>query len=1054
MKLRALLLIFFSLSIITSVYSQKRKNKKSTTASLTVTYKDSLYNAMSWRNIGPYRGGRSTTSTGVKGQPFTFYFGGVGGGIWKTEDAGISWKNISDKFFTATSIGAISVSESDPNVIYVGTGEACVRGVMTSHGDGVYKSTDAGKTWKNICLEKTMHISAVRIDPTNPDIVYVAAQGSNYGPTPDRGVYKSINGGETWDKVHFIDNTSSVSDLSMDMNNPRILYAAYWDTQRTPWFIRSGGPGSGIYKTTDAGKTWKKLEKGLPEGVMGKIGVSVSRANSERVYAIIEAEKGGLYRSDDGGDSWKLMNSERIIQTRSWYYMHVFTDTKNEDLVYVLNAPFNKSIDGGKTFTQVQVPHGDNHDLWIDPENPSVMINSNDGGANVSLNGGKSWSSQRNQPTAQFYRVNADNRYPYWLYAGQQDNSTLATPSMANGMGIGWQDWIANVGGGEAAHIAFDPDDPTYIYSTTITGMIDEYNLKTGKQKAVKPYPIWDLGEPSDEMKYRYNWNPPVMVSQHDPKVIYYGSNVLHKSSNRAIKWDDISPDLTKNDTTHLGLMGGPITNEGAGGEIYHTLMTIAESPHDAKVIWTGADDGFVHITTDGGANWQNISPGPEGIINSIEVSPHDKGTIYLTLMRYKFNDFKSYIYKSTNNGQSWTNMSNGIPEGAYARVVREDPNKRGLLYAGTERGVYVSFDAGASWKALKLDLPMVPITDLKVHHNDLLAATHGRGFWILDDLTPLQQLSVQVASSDIYLYQPREVINAQSFSTAKIPGMGTNPNPGAGIKYYLKDVPKKDTLELTIEIKNADGEVLRKYSSSAKKKNHQASKKSGMNVLFWDLAVEPIKVSEGVMPAGPLGEISGYTVGTGTYTVELSYKEAKLSQVFMVQPDPRDNVAAEVMTQKLSMVKTLYNEIESIYRGLDDLQEVREQVERMTKRMPDDVEINEMGDDIMDKINGVENKLISPKQKTFQDIINYRNMLDLQLKNLMQTIDGNIPPITEGEKELMKELLDQWQAVEIELNGVLTEDIGDFNQLLKDKGVQYIAPTETKDKEKEKSSS
>ena len=1053
MRLKLVLISLLSLVISINGYTQ-RKKKKSSPKSATITFPDSLYNAMSWRSIGPYRGGRSTTSTGVKGQPYTYYFGSVGGGVWKTTDAGISWNNISDKFFNATSIGDIAVAESDPNVIYVGTGEACVRGVMTSHGDGVYKSTDAGKTWQHIGLENTMHISSIQIDPHNADIVYVAAQGSPYTPTPDRGVYKSINGGKTWAKVHFVDNNSSVSDLSMDMNNPRILYAAYWDNQRTPWFIRSGGPGSGIYKTTDAGKTWKKLSKGLPETVMGKMGISVSRANSDRVYAIIEAEKGGLYRSDDAGETWKLLNSERIIQTRSWYYMHVFADPKNEDLVYVLNAPFMKSIDGGKTFTRVQVPHGDNHHLWINPDHPEMMINSNDGGANISLNRGKSWSTQQNQPTAQFYRVNADNRYPYWLYAGQQDNTTLAIPSMANGMGIGWQDWIAGIGGNEAAHVAFNPDDPTYIYSSAITGMIDEYNLKTGKQKAIKPYPVFDLGEPSDAMKYRYNWNPPVLVSQHDPHIIYYGSNILHKSSNRGLAWDDISPDLTRNDTTHLGLMGGPITNEAAGGEIYHTLMTIAESPHDAKIIWTGADDGLVHITTDGGEHWQDVSPGAEGIINSIEVSPHTPGTVYITLMRYKFNDFKPYIYKSTNNGQSWTLLTKGIPAGAYARVVREDPDGKGLLYAGTERGVYLSFDAGTSWLKMKLNLPMVPITDLKVHHKDLLAATHGRAFWILDDLTPLHQLSNQIASSKVFLYQPRAVVNAQSYGTAKIPNMGTNPHPGAAINYYLKHIAKDDSLELVISIKDESGNLLRKFSSSAKKKNHQTKKQSGMNVLYWDLTTEPIKASKHVMPAGPLGELPGYTVGPGSYLVELVYGDYTQTQPLVVQSDPRDVVSTNDIQQKITLVKSLYKEVDALYRGLDDLQEVRDQIDQMTDRMPDDREINEMGDNIIDKINNVEDELISPKQKTFQDIINYRNKLDRQMYNLMETIDANTPPLTKGEKELSKTLLDQWQHVSQQLNGIITNDIGNFNQLLKDKDVQYISPTQKSDKEKEKSSS
>jgi len=1039
--------------LIFSFTTEAQRRRKKSDAPQTISYDDSLYNAMSWRNIGPFRGGRSTTSTGVKGDPMTYYFGSVGGGVWKTKDAGISWRNISDKYFNATSIGAIAVAESDPNVIYVGTGEACVRGVMTSHGDGIYKSTDAGKTWTHLGLDKTMHISRIRIHPKNPDIVYVAALGSTYTPTPDRGIYKSEDGGENWQKIHFVDNMSSASDLSMDMNNPRILYAAYWDNQRLPWFIRSGGKGSGIYKSSDAGKSWEKINNGLPE-MMGKIGVSVSMANSDRVYAIVEAEKGGLYRSDDAGDSWQLINGSRIIQTRSWYYMHVFADVANEDLVYVLNAPFMKSVDGGKNFTRVNVPHGDNHDLWINPEYPEIMINSNDGGANVSFNGGKSWSTQQNQPTAQFYRVNADNRYPYWLYAGQQDNSTLAIPSMANGGGIGWQDWHAGIGGGEAAHIAFNPDDPTYVYSSNITGMIDEYNMKSGKQKGIKPYPIWDLGEPSDEMKYRYNWNPPVLVSQHDPKVIYYGSNVLHKSSNRAVQWDDISPDLTKNDTSHLGLMGGPFTNEAAGGEIYHTLMTIAESPHDANVIWTGADDGLVHMTTDGGQQWNNVSPGPEGIINSIEVSPHNGNTVYISLMRYKFNDLNPYLYKTTNGGQTWSNVVNGIPEGAYVRVVRADPDRQGLLYAGTERGVYISFDDGASWKELKLNLPMVPITDLKVHKKDLLAATHGRAFWILDDLTPLHQLGPQVSGSNAYLYAPRNVINAQSFGSSGNPTVGTNPIPGAAIKYYIKDFAKDDTLAMKIEIYDEAKNLLRSYTSDTKDKSSQAPKNKGMNVLYWDLNTEYIKVSEGVMPAGPSKQLQGFNVGPGTYSVVLSYGDLSQEQEFNVLPDPRDGLSADVIRQKMEIVKSLYNEVDELYRGLDDLQEVREQIMNMTDRMPNDDDIIELGNSILDDINDVENELISPKQETFQDIINYRNKLDLQLYNLMQTIDYNIPPVTSGEKQLAKELLEKWAGVEIRLNKVLSEQIGEFNQLLKDKGVEYIAPSEKENPKDEKKSS
>lgn len=1044
MKINHYILFLFALTIATDTLSQRRSRNP---APVIITYDDSLYNAMEWRNIGPFRGGRSTTSSGVVGDPMTYYFGSVGGGVWKTVDAGLSWKNISDKFFEATSIGAIAVAESDPNVIYVGTGEACIRGVMTSHGDGVYKSTDAGQTWKHIGLEKTMQISEIRIHPKNPDMVYVAAQGSPYAPTQDRGIYRSSNGGGSWEKIHFVNNTSGVNNLSMDMNNPRILYASYWDHQRKPWFVRSGGPGSGIWKSMDSGDTWEKLTDGLPKAVMGKIGVAVSRANSNRVYAIIESEEGGLYRSDDKGKKWKLINKQRILRTRSWYYMHVFADPKNEDVVYVLNAPFNKSIDGGKTFTQVTVPHGDNHDLWINPDDPKNMINSNDGGANISFDGAKSWSTQRNQPTAQFYRVNADNRFPYWLYAGQQDNSTLTIPSRTDGGGIGWQDWVANVGGGEAAHIAFDPDDPTYIYSTTITGFIDQYNLKTGKQKAIKPYPVFDLGEPSDEMKYRYNWNPPVIVSRHNPTTIYFGSNIIHKSTNRGNSWEEVSPDLTMNDSTKLGLMGGPITNEAAGGETYHTLMTLADSPHDAQTIWAGADDGFLHSTTDGGQNWQNVSPGPEGIINSIEVSSHDPATVYITLMRYKFDDFKPYIYKTTNNGQNWSLITNGIPVGAFARVVREDPAKKDLLYCGTERGMYISFDGGNVWKKFQLKLPMVPITDLKVHQNDLLAATHGRAFWILDDLTPLHQLNAEMASSQVFLYKPKEVVKTNTGSQSQNSQIGKNPYPGASIKYYLKEVSEEDSVELVLEIMDAQNVLIRTLSSDSKNKTDKIPKKKGMNVAKWDLRVNSLEPAEGVMMPPGVKFLPGHQVSLGTYTAKLTYGDYELAQQFTVVRDPRDEATAIQIVEKQSTVKSIYNDINNLYKSLKQLQEVREQVGRMKNRLEDDEEVQEKGGEIEKSIEEVEKELISPKQETFQDIINFRNKLDRQLYNLMQTIDSNVPPVTKGEKELYLELQQQWSELYKYVEKILVDDVANFNKLLREKGVEYIAPKEKKKK-------
>ena len=1034
--------------IISATDTNAQRRQRKAPAEPTLSYDSSLYNGMEWRNIGPFRGGRSTTSSGVVGDAMTYYMGSVGGGVWKTEDAGISWKNISDGQFVATSIGAIEVSESDPNVIYVGTGEACVRGVMTSHGDGIYKSTDAGETWENIGLPNSLHISEIRIHPANPDLVYVAAQGSAYVPTQDRGIYRSKDGGASWTKIHFVDNNSGASGLSMDMNNPRILYAAYWDTQRLPWYIRSGGEGSGIWKSVDGGDNWEKLEKGLPKAVMGKIDVTVSRANSDRIYAIIESDEGGLYRSDDKGKSWKLMNKQRILRTRSWYYMHVFADPTNEDVVYVLNAPFMKSIDGGKTFTQVQVPHGDNHDLWINPANPSNMINSNDGGSNVSFNGGKSWSTQRNQPTAQFYRINADNRFPYWLYAGQQDNSTLAIPSRTNGGGIGWQDWHANVGGGEAAHVAFDPNNPTFVYSSNITGFIDKYNMKTNKQKAIKPWPIFDLGEPSDEMKFRYNWNPPVLVSRHDPAVIYYGSNVMHKSNNQGDSWEQVSQDLTRNVAEHLGVMGGPITNEAAGGETYHTLMFIAESPHDPNIIWTGADDGLVHLSRDGGATWQKQEPAGEGIINSMEVSPHDPGTVYITVMKYKFNDFKPYIYTTTDYGATWTNKTKGIPEGAYARAVRSDPDRKGLLYAGTERGIYVSFDDAASWTHFKRNLPMVPITDIMVHKQDLLAATHGRGFWILDDLTPLHQLNGEVASSSIHLYKPKDVVQTLTGGRSSNPTIGTNPYPGALIKYFVKDVAEDDSLELTLEIFDAAGSLVRKLSNLDEVKANKIKKEEGMNVAHWDLTISPIKPSAGVMNQN----ISGYHATPGNYTVRLRHADYEATQSITVLPDPRDGATPAQLMEKDNIVKSIYGDLTDLYQSMRQLQDVRVQVKTMTERLSDDEEVELAGDDINNKIDKTEADLISPKQETFQDIINFRNKLDVQLSNLMQTIDANQPPLTGGEKELYKQLSSEWKKIQQDVVQILEVDVAGFNKMLRDKGIEYIAPKEKTEENKKNS--
>ncbi len=1037
-------LLVFLLLVSFATYAQKKAEKEKANAP---AFDEKLYNGLEWRNIGPSRGGRSTAVAGVTGDDQTYYMGTVGGGVWKTTDAGISWANISDGFFNTGTIGAIAVAPSDPNVIYVGTGEAPIRGVMTSSGDGVYKSTDAGKTWVHLGLEKTLHISKIAVHPANPDLVYLGVQGSPYAPSDERGVYRSKDGGKTWQKVHFVNNHSGASDLSIDMKNPRILYAAMWDHHRQPWYSRSGGEGSGIYKSTDGGDTWAKLEDGLPKKVMGKIGVSVSAADPDRVYAIIESEEGGLYRSDDAGKTWKLMNKERVLRARSWYYMHIQADPANADVVYVMNAPLLKSIDGGKTFASLSIPHGDTHALWINPVRPANMIYGDDGGAAVTFNGGKSWSSQENQPTAQFYRISADNRFPYWIYGGQQDNSSVAVPSATSGFSISWQDWIAGVGGCESAYVAFDPNNPVLTYAGCYQGIIEEYNAVTRKTKGIKAYPENGLGEPSDDLKYRFNWNAPIVVSQHNPQVIYHAANKVLRSADRGISWEEISADFTRNDPAHLGVMGGPITNEAAGGEIYHTIYYLAESPHDAQVLWAGADDGLLHLTRDGGKTWTNVSPpnAGEGMVNAIEVSPHDPATAYIAFNKYKFGDFAPYIYKTTDFGQSWKLITTGIDAAAFARVVREDPNRKDLLYAGTERGLFISFNGGTQWSRFKLNFPMVPVTDLKVHQNDLLASTSGRAFWVLDDLTPLHQIGKETADAAVHLFKPREVFKTGPAYDFPFTGAGKNPYKGALIRYYLKEVPENDSTELKLEILSTDGKVLRSYTSTSKKKAEQPPKKAGMNVLKWDLRGNNIETAEGVfVPSYFGGGMTSYMTGPGTYTIRLSYGGVSQEQPISILPDPRDGASLAQHREKQELLEMLQLDIHEIYQSLKDLQQVRKQLKAMEERLGDAEEfkpLNEKSKEIIKKVGLAEENLIQPKQETFQDVINFRNMLDNQLYDLLQTIDNNSPPLTQGERLRYQDLKKIWDERKTEIQLILEQEVPAYNKMLEEKGVPHVAP-------------
>lgn len=1017
-------------------FSQRRNRKQSNSG---ISYDSSLYNAMEFRLVGPFRGGRATAVAGVVQDPMTYYMGATGG-VWKTDNAGESWYNVSDGFMKTASVGAIAVSESDPNVVYVGMGEAPVRGVMTSHGDGVYKSTDAGKTWKHMGLEKTRQISKIVVDPRNPEVLVVGAQGSPYAATEDRGIYRSEDGGESWTKVHFVDENSGVSDLSMDMTNPRIVYAAYWDHRRFPWKVQSGGPGSGIWKSVDGGITWNKMTEGLPKGVMGKIGVSVSRANPNKVWAIIEADNGGLYRSDNGGKNWRLINPDRLLRARSWYYMHIQAHPTDEESVFVMNAPLVQSTDNGKTFVNLNTPHGDNHQIWVNPVHPEYMINANDGGANVSIDGGKNWSTQNNQPTAQFYRVNVDNQFPYRIYGGQQDNSSVSIASRVDGGGISNEDFFP-VGGCESAYSAFDPDDPKYVYSGCYQGIIDEWNAKTKQTKDVMAYPFQGLGTNPADVKYRFNWNAPIVASKHDPSVIYHAGNKLLKTSNRGITWEEISPDLTKNDSTHISWGGGPITNEGAGGEIYHAIYYVAESPHTPDVIYTGADDGLLHVTKDGGASWSNISiPNvEEGMVNQIEVSPHTPGTVYVAYNRYKYNDFTPHIFKSTDYGQTWNKLVSGIDADAHVRVVREDPNQKDLLYAGTETGLYVSFDGGEMWNKFQQNLPIVPITDLMIKDNDMIVATQGRAFWVMDDLNPLFELA-KAKDSDFYIYEPENAIRDNAFRTGST-NMGQNPYPGFSIMYYLKE--NVDSVDLTVDFKDAQGNVVRHFSSSADKNQEKLRKKSGMNRLNWNLSMTNPDGVEGVFMGLGAG---GHRVAPGQYTVEATYGSQTITKQVEVLPDPRWEATPAQYAEQQKLLSALRVRIDELQEMATDIRSVRSQVTDLKTRVDEEEysAVHELANALIVEIDSLEEELIQPNQKTFQDVINFPNKVEAQLLHIYGTIDGIEPQVTDGQKQRAIDVMAEAQmamSMAIEVDKKLQE----LMEYLRVERVPFIAPKKKK---------
>jgi len=1017
---------------------------------------EKLFSAMRWRQVGPFRGGRVLAVTGVAGEPNVFYFGGASGGVWKTTDTGVTWQPVFDKQPIA-SIGAIAVAASDHNIIYVGSGEACIRGNI-SYGNGVYKSIDGGKTWKNVGLKDSRHIGGVIIDPKNPKIIFVAALGHAYGPNEERGIFRTTDGGATWQKVLYKDNKTGGISVVFDPNNSSTLFASLWEVYRTAWSLNSGGPGSGLYKSTDGGSTWTRLEgHGLPSGIIGRIGISVSAADSNRVYAMIESKEGGLYRSDDGGDSWTRVNEDGRLRQRAWYFTHIFADPKSSDTVYALNTGMFRSTDGGKSFNLLPAPHGDHHGLWLDPDNPQRMINGNDGGATISIDGGNTWSTQYNQPTAQFYHVITDDRWPYYIYGAQQDNSTVAIKSYDDDGVIGRQDWY-QVGGGESGYIAPYPPDPNIVYAGA-EAVITRFDKRTEQSVDISVWPLDVSGNGAENLTHRFNWTSPLLISPHDPNTLYWAGEKIFKSTDSGQSWNPISPDLTRNDKAKQKPSGGPITRDITSVEYYDTVFTVAESPLKKDLIWAGTDDGLVHLTQDGGQHWAKVTP-PElpewSMVSIIEPSHSDAGTAYVAVDRHKFDDFRPLIYRTRDYGKTWILIANGIPEGSYVRSVREDPKRKGLLFGGTEMGVYFSIDDGGHWQPLKLNLPAVPIHDLTVHGDDLVAATHGRSFWVLDNITPLRQIDVKPVSAEMLLYKPQTALRLHLPDAIERRGpVGDNPPPGAMIDYYFKTAPKD---EVKLEILDAGGKVVRSLSSKEKKEAEQPPEwpdqvkeittipaAAGMNRYVWNLRWEPpVKIPgafySGVGPQGPVAL-------PGQYTIRLTSGGQSQSQPLEVVVDPRvKNMSADDLQKQFELAMQVREANTELHRAVNQIRQYRAEIRLLRQKFENDAGLKpvlDQAEGLDKKMAPVEEKLIQVNMKGSEANLAFPNKLNEQFDSFSSSVQSGDNAPSRQQYQVFKMLREQLDQQLAAWKQIADSDVPAFNQLVKSSNIPalYLAP-------------
>jgi len=1007
------------------------------------TMPSALFDTLKWRSIGPNRGGRSIAVTGVPSRPLEYYFGAVGGGLWKTIDGGVTWKPMTDGQIRSSSVGAIAVAESNPDVVYIGMGEVALRGNIMQ-GDGIYKSIDAGKTWTHVGLKDSQVVSRLRVDPTNPDIVYAAVFGHPAAPTAERGVFKSVDGGKTWKKTLFRDEKSGAVDLVIDRLNPKIVYAALWEAYRISWQMSSGGPGSGLFKSTDGGETWTELTRkpGMPRGVVGKIGVSVSGADSSRVYAIVENDQGGVFQSNDAGETWTRVSDDRRLRQRAFYYSRLYADPKDKDTLYVLNTGFYKSTDGGKSYKPVNTPHGDNHDLWIDPANPQRMANSNDGGANVSTTGGETWTAQ-NYPTAQLYHVATTKDVPYHVCGAQQDNTTLCVPSDGGRQfrdpRLNAGDWLYTVGGGESGYIAPSPADPDIFYAGSQGALITWYNRRTGHIRDVQVYPRFFSGEPSSALKERWQWTFPIVFSPHDPSVLYTCSQRVWKTTDGGQSWTAISGDLTRADPKTLGDSGGPITRDMNGPEIFGTVFALAPSSREKGLIWAGSDDGLIHVTRDEGATWKNVTPAdlPEfARVSIIEASPHDAGTAYFAAKRYLLDDRAPYIYRTTDYGATWTKIVSGIRDDDYAHTIREDPKRKGLLYAGTEHGVWVSWNAGASWQSLSLNLPDTQVSDLVVEENDLVAGTHGRSIYILDDLGPIRQATPDLVSKKLHVFTPRTAVRSVS---------------GAPIDYWLA----ADTKALKIEILDAAGKVVRtlegspdltsKFEAAQKeppadgpRPTRPPSVKKGLNRFGWDGRYAGATVFPGLILWSARADVGPYAV-PGKYSIRITADGVTASQPYTIVKDPTLKHVTEADLQaQFDLAMQVRDRTSDAHEAVMRIRDLSAQIR---DRMPGGKSpaLALAGDATLRVLREVEEALYQTRNRSGQDPLNFPIKLNNRLASLRRSIETGDARPTDAAHAVFKELSAELDAELAKLKAIETNQIPAFNRMCEGSGLKPV---------------